>query len=204
MKNAIDREELNTYLQNLDAALKDDIENIEHFSRKDLVRLEKSIIISLHNLKKYDSKTLKVSKRLASMYEHRDNLINQSMITKDAILEDILPKLEFKIMPDILLAMLLSSDIYDFIKKFSLIVAIDYLTFRISLLYTTSDSKKEITKNRLDKLEASIANEEFNYLLYKKIDNCFSIKLDLQYQKLLELYPEINEEDIKVKRRKQK
>ena len=93
-KLMLTRLELSECLNRLDITLKNDLEDIEKFDRTDLCRLVKSIIISLYNLKKYDSKTLKLSKKLDLMYEKETRLNKQSYLDKDMLIEDM--QQEFK------------------------------------------------------------------------------------------------------------
>ena len=51
MRNAITKEQLNMYLENLNTAIKNDIEDIKNFDESDIIRLEKAMIINLRNLK---------------------------------------------------------------------------------------------------------------------------------------------------------
>ena len=200
-KLMLTKEELTECLNRLDITLKNDLEDIEEFDRTDLYRLVKSIIISLYNLKKYDSKTLKLSKKLDLMHEKEVKLNRQSYLDKEMLIEDMSQEFK-KILATVAFYSVVSSENgIDFLRKLSLLLAISFLTFNLNLKYFTSETRKQLIKKRLSELETNIKNQELYFLLYQKIDNCFSVKLDTQYRKLLELYPEINEEEIKIKRR---
>lgn len=200
-KLMLTKEELTECLNRLDITLKNDLEDIEEFDRIDLYRLVKSIIISLYNLKKYDSKTLKLSKKLDLMYEKEARLNRQSYFDKEMIIEDMSQEFK-KILATVAFYSVISSENgIDFLRKLSILLAISFLTFNLNLKYFTSETRKQLIKKRLSELENDIKNQELYFLLYQKISKCFSIKLDSQYEKLLELYPEINEEEVKVRRR---
>ena len=196
------QEQLNVYLKNLDIALMNDIENIKNFDKSDVLRLEKAMLLNLHILKKYDAKTLKISRKLDSMYSYRDFLIELSHINDEEVIEYMIPKIKLKMVNNAVVSLLLSSDFSDFIKKFSILLALDYFAFRFSLMCMTSEKRKKMASGRLVKLTESIVDTEFNYILYKKINSCFAKKLDVQYDKLVELYPEINKQEEKIRRKK--
>ena len=201
MKNTITKEELNMYLENLNTAIKNDIEDIKNFDHSDIIRLERAMLINLRNLKKYNAKILQIYNKLTLMYEKETRLTRQTNYTKSIIVEQSQSTINKSIVVLVAYAMISSKNINEFITKIILFLAINTLTFNFNVAYFTSDGRKELIKRRLDKLKNNIANEEINYKLYRGINECFALKLDTQYDKLLELYPEFKDE-IKVKRRK--
>ena len=204
MKNIVTKQELNTYLERLNAAVENDIEAIKKFDQSDIIRLEKSMLLNLRYLKKYDAIILKIDRELASMYEKEARLTNQINYTKSIIIDAS----EYTITKSILVltvyAIISSNNLNEFIKKLIILLAIDALTFNINADYFSSDKRKELVKKRLDKLKTNITVKEINYLLYKGINKCFTLKLDTQYDKLMELYPEVESviEKKKIRRRK--
>jgi len=199
MRNAITKEQLNMYLENLNTAIKNDIEDIKNFDESDIIRLEKAMIINLRNLKKYDIKTWKISKKLALMYEKEKRLTRQANYTRSIIIDESENEVKRSIVVLVIYAIISSNNFSEFIRKTIILLLIDSLTFNLNIAYFTSDKRKELVKNRLVKLKEKIVNEEINYNLYKEINRCFNLKLDTQYEKLLELYPGIDEEKIKHK-----
>ncbi len=202
MKNTLGKEELDIYLKYLDMALKSDIEDINAFNRSDIVRLEKAMIVNLYNLKKYDRKTLKLSNKLDSMYERRDALNWQVGATEKDIINELSSKLISYMISIVLVSFIGTQDEYDFIKRFVISLGIYFLTFKLNLIYFTSDKRREIVEKKLSLLETKIINNQMYCELYQRISKSFSMKLDVQYDKILELCPEINETAIKTKRRK--
>jgi len=201
MRNTITKEQLNMFLENLNIAVKNDIEDIKHFDESDTIRLEKAMIQNLRNLKKYDAKTLKISKKLDLMYEKEKRLTRQANYTRSIIINETESEVKRSIAVLTVYAIISSNNFSEFIRKTIILLMIDSLTFNFNIAYFTSNERKELVKKRLEKLKTNIVNEEINYRLYKEINKCFTLKLDTQYEKLLDLYPEIDEEKIKKKSR---
>ena len=202
MKKEISKEELDTYLKYLDIALKSDIEDINNFSRSDILRLEKAMIINLYNLKKYDNKILRKRKELDLMYHRCDALNWQVRATEDDIIDNLSSKLINGMTGVTLISLIGTSDGYEIIKRLAILLGIYLFTFKLNLLYFTSDKRREVVHKKISLLEKKIINDERYYKLYQGISKSFSEKLDKQYDKILELCPEINEDEIKIKRRK--
>ena len=204
MKKTISREELDKYIEYIDMALKSDLDDINNFNYSDLVRLERNMCINLYNLKKYDAKVVKLANKLALMYDKRDNLTWQTRATGRDIVNNSAVHMKWQMVSVVMLSLLWSQDGYDFIKKLVILLGIYFFTFETNLAYFTSDRHRDVATKKLSILEESISKEEIYYQLYQQISKSFSLKLDAQYDKLLELYPEINEEVVKIKRRKMK
>ena len=202
MKKEISKEELDTYLKYLDIALKSDIEDINNFSRSDILRLEKAMIINLYNLKKYDNKILRKRKELDLMYHRQDALNWQVRATEEDIINNLSSKLINGMAGVTLISLIGTSDGYEIIKRLAILLGIYLFTFKLNLLYFTSDKRREIVHKKISLLEKKIINDERYYKLYQGISKSFSEKLEKQYDKILELCPEINEDEIKIKRRK--
>lgn len=199
MKEKLNDTQLAIFLKTLDDALNSDIEDIKNFDASDAYRLEKDMLQNLRNLKKCDSKVLKISRNLDSMYQRKDKLIGHANTTKTNIIESLSYEIKKSFAVIIVYSLISSNNFPEFIEKVTVLLIINYLMFNANLSYFTSDTRKKIIKNKLEKLKLSITSEELNYTLYQKIDTCFNIKLDTQYAKLLELYPEIDEKNIKTK-----
>ena len=201
MKNTITKEELNMYLERLDTAIKNDIEDIKKFDRSDIIRLEKAMLLNLRYLKKYDTKILKTYKKLTSMYEKEVRLTSQINYTKEIVIDESESAIIKSIIVLTTYAMISSHNIDEFIRKIIVLLVIDALTFNFNLVYFTSDERKKLVARKLAKLKINIVQKEINYKLYTKINHCFTLKLDTQYDKLLELCPEYKE-IVKTRRRK--
>lgn len=202
MKNTISKEELDLYLEKLNIALKSDIEDIQSFDHGDIVYLEKEMLKNLRNLKKTDVRILRLARKLDLMQEKEERLSRQVSYTKDSILDDMDYEIKKSIAVIVVYGLISSNNFQEFLRKIIILLMINIITFKANLDYFTSDERKILVEKRLSKLRENIRDEKMYYELYQGINKCFTLKLDIQYDKLLELYPEINEEEIKVRKRK--
>ncbi len=202
MKNTISKEELDLYLEKLNIALKSDIEDIQSFDHGDIVYLEKEMLKNLRNLKKTDVRILRLARKLNLMQEKEERLSRQVSYTKDSILDDMDYEIKKSIAVIVVYGLISSNNFQEFLRKIIILLMINIITFKANLDYFTSDERKILVEKRLSKLRENIRDEKMYYELYQGINKCFTLKLDIQYDKLLELYPEINEEEIKVRKRK--
>ena len=202
MKNTISKEELDLYLEKLNIALKSDIEDIQSFDHGDIVYLEKEMLKNLRNLKKTDVRILRLARKLNLMQEKEERLSRQVSYTKDSILDDMDYEIKKSIAVIVVYGLISSNNFQEFLRKIIILLMINIITFKANLDYFTSDERKILVEKRLSKLRENIRDEKMYYELYRGINKCFTLKLDIQYDKLLELYPEINEEEIKVRKRK--
>lgn len=200
MKDTLNKEMVTLYLEQLDKAIKSDIDDINDFDRSDILRLEKDMLLNLRNLKRYDAKILRLNRKLESMYENEERLSRQVNYTKDIIIDDMEYEITKSIAVIIVYAMISSNNFQEFIKKVIILLLLDALTFKVNMDYFTSDSRRVFVEKRLNKLRSSIANQQLIYELYRGINKCCTLKLDIQYDKLLELYPEIERDKIKVRK----
>ena len=200
MKDTLNKEMVTLYLEQLDKAIKSDIDDINDFDRSDILRLEKDMLLNLRNLKRYDAKILRLNRKLESMYENEERLSRQVNYTKDIIIDDMEYEITKSIAVIIVYAMISSNNFQEFIKKVIILLLLDALTFKVNMDYFTSDSRRVFVEKRLNKLRSSIANQQLIYELYRGINKCCTLKLDIQYAKLLELYPEIERDKIKVRK----
>lgn len=202
MKNTISKEELDLYLEKLNIALKSDIEDIQSFDHGDIVYLEKEMLKNLRNLKKTDVRILRLARKLNLMQEKEERLSRQVSYTRDSILDDMDYEIKKSIAVIVVYGLISSNNFQEFLRKIIILLMINIITFKANLDYFTSDERKILVEKRLSKLRENIRDEKMYYELYQGINKCFTLKLDIQYDKLLELYPEINEEEIKVRKRK--
>ena len=190
------------YLEKLNIALKSDIEDIQSFDHGDIVYLEKEMLKNLRNLKKTDVRILRLARKLNLMQEKEERLSRQVSYTKDSILDDMDYEIKKSIAVIVVYGLISSNNFQEFLRKIIILLMINIITFKANLDYFTSDERKILVEKRLSKLRENIRDEKMYYELYRGINKCFTLKLDIQYDKLLELYPEINEEEIKVRKRK--
>ena len=202
MKNTISKEELDLYLEKLNIALKSDIEDIQSFDHGDIVYLEKEMLKNLRNLKKTDVRIVRLARKLNLMQEKEERLSRQVSYTRDSILDDMDYEIKKSIAVIVVYGLISSNNFQEFLRKIIILLMINIITFKANLDYFTSDERKILVEKRLSKLRENIRDEKMYYELYQGINKCFTLKLDIQYDKLLELYPEINEEEIKVRKRK--